>query len=278
MRPKTLSLRPRQRPEPAVRAAPASSSKPNRHLFHYTTSDGLVGLLKSNCIFASHYGFLNDQLEGKTLRDFLRPNFEREMADFVPKLIKRGILKDAILTENGPNYYQAEAGRLFDAYDRSTDNVAPPFITSFCIHTPDTPEFANGLLSQWRGYGRGGFAIEFEEAAIDDLAAKEYEAFAYQGVLTNQVRYRDFGDVVDPEKFKGWVATMFKVVLKEKHPNATWDLEAILGNNTTEDYARAYLSNVSFLKKRGVRGREGVSHCRVMQSSRRQGTRRRATF
>lgn len=33
------------------------------YLYHYTTQDGLIGILDNNCIWATHYKFLNDYSE-----------------------------------------------------------------------------------------------------------------------------------------------------------------------------------------------------------------------
>lgn len=56
----------------------------SRSLFHYTTSDGLLGILGSGTLFASHYSFLNDTSEGNLLRGLLLPLLEKETRTFVP--------------------------------------------------------------------------------------------------------------------------------------------------------------------------------------------------
>jgi hypothetical protein len=123
----------------------------SRSLFHYTTSDGLLGIIKSDSLFASHYSFLNDSSEGIVLRELLLPRLEAEMRQFVPKLIQAGILKRELLAAKGEDYYREEVGRMFKSMTSATNNVAPFFIASFCIHEDGTDHYDDGLLSQWRG-------------------------------------------------------------------------------------------------------------------------------
>lgn len=37
--------------------------QPNSQLYHYTTQQGLLGILENKCIWATHYKFLNDYSE-----------------------------------------------------------------------------------------------------------------------------------------------------------------------------------------------------------------------
>src|ERR1700730_8245658 len=96
----------------------------SRSLFHYTNSDGLLGILGSGALFASHYSFLNDTSEGTVLREVLLPLLERETRAFVPKLIEEGIIKPELLAAHGDNYYKDEVGRMFNSMAAATDNVA----------------------------------------------------------------------------------------------------------------------------------------------------------
>jgi hypothetical protein len=235
----------------AVNRNPELKQSKSRCLFHYTTSEGLLGILGSGSLHASHYGFLNDKSEGDTLRDLLLSQLESETRKFVPHLINAGIIKPDLLTAHGSNYYRDEVGRMFDSMASATNNVAPYFITSFCMHEEGTDNHADGLLSQWRGYARGGFAIEFDEFGIDELTKRENAACRLQGILTNKVHYRDFEKFVNAEQFEGFAATLFKAVLEQVLPKARNKLKEILGDKTTEDFAQAYLSIVPFLKNSG---------------------------
>ena len=69
------------------------------------------------------------------------------------------------MKEHGGALFEKEAMNSVNSILRATNNISPFFITSFCIHHQGTYEYSHGLLSQWRGYARSGFAIEFDEVA-----------------------------------------------------------------------------------------------------------------
>ena len=130
----------------------------------------------------------------------------------------------------------------------ATDQVAPYFIVSFCMHEEGADHHTDGLLSQWRGYARGGFAIEFDELKLDELTKQENADCRLQGIMTNAVHYRDFDQFVEADRFKGFAASLFKAVLEQVLPKARRTLTEILGDKTTEDFAGFYLATVPFLK------------------------------
>ncbi len=183
------------------RAGPAALPK-SRCLFHYTSGEGLIGILQSGSIHASHYGFLNDRSEGASLREILLPYLVSETREFLPKLVDAGIIKAELLAAHGDGYYEAEVAKMFDSMASATDKVAPYFIASFCMHEEGTDHHSDGLLSQWRGYARGGFAVEFDEFELDALTKQENDKCRLQGILTKEVRYRDFNKFVEPERFQ----------------------------------------------------------------------------
>jgi hypothetical protein len=220
----------------------------SRCLFHYTSGEGLLGILRSQALFASHYSFLNDKSEGSVLRELLLPYLEKETRKFVPDLVAEGIIKAELLDAHGPGYYRAEVGKMLDSISSATDNVAPFFVTSFCTHEEGTDHHADGLLSQWRGYARGGFAIEFDELRIDTLTKKENDEFLFQGIMTNSVHYRDFHNFVNLKQFDGFAAALYKAVLEQVLPNSHEKLAEILGNKSTDDFAHPYLTAAPFLK------------------------------
>jgi len=107
-----------------------------RVLYHYTSAAGLVGILERGCLFASDVWFLNDASEVRYA--------QTRMLEQVRKW-----------TEDQP--WVEELLEVSEAKPGWLDDV---FVTSFCEE--------RDLLSQWRGYAAGGFAVGF---AAEVLAA-----------------------------------------------------------------------------------------------------------
>jgi Protein of unknown function (DUF2971) len=135
---------------------------------------------------------------------------------------------------------------------KATNKVAPYFITSFCIHDEDTYEYSHGLLSQWRSYALGGFAIEFDEFGIDELTKEESAGWRYQGIITNRVVYEDHEGHVQPDRFKGMAGAFLRTLLNETVPILAglkrYKLEKILGKADLDDFGSPFLSVAPFLK------------------------------
>jgi hypothetical protein len=121
-------------------------------LYHYTSVNGLRGIVDSGNIWATHLGFLNDLSEGRVaLRD----------DDHARRL------------------------RL-----EELDRRSPVFIASFCRHE-ERHQMKNGLLSQWRGYAGvgGGYCVVLDEAALDMLVEDEKQACPDLTIIKKDVVY-----------------------------------------------------------------------------------------
>lgn len=121
------------------------SNTDNEVLYHYTTQAGLLGILDTDCLWATHYKFLNDYTEISFAKEHL-----------IKALLDKKNASDDIYSNGLKGVYDA-----FVQYDI--------YITSLCSH--DNQYVAeNGLLSQWRGYGEnGGFAILFDKEKLEEL-------------------------------------------------------------------------------------------------------------
>jgi hypothetical protein len=109
-------------------------------LWHYTTWEGLHGIITNGELWASHVAYLNDTSEfwhGFELFGERLPESER-------------LIKDEILG---------------DARSRNVSGVRPTYVVSF------TEEFDS--LAQWRGYAGSsiGFALGFDRTRLQDRAA-----------------------------------------------------------------------------------------------------------
>jgi hypothetical protein len=83
-----------------------------------------------------------------------------------------------------------------------------PFIVSFCYHSPNSYERRNGLLSQWRAYGRSaGYALEFDSRAITDAFVAEMSNVAHSGAHFSDVVYDG-----DDEKFSAEFAALVEAI------------------------------------------------------------------
>lgn len=149
-------------------------------LYHYTTLEGLLGILQTNTLWATQYQFLNDYSELVLIRDKLIESYfhiakeecrklSRQRKDF-QKISDRwdGLNKFAI--------HYAET-MVNAAYKATGENI---YIVSFCREDKNDYVNSNGLLSQWRGYGvGGGFTLVFDTKKMEEILNIEAERYTY---------------------------------------------------------------------------------------------------
>ena len=115
-------------------------------LYHYTTAEGLKGIIENEELWATSAYYLNDSAEilyGYRLLDFALENWLKR-ANPQANSISRGL---------------AELLRRYFGHDALERNVITPvYLTCFCEE--------GNLLSQWRAYGSsGGYSIGFRVPA-----------------------------------------------------------------------------------------------------------------
>jgi hypothetical protein len=148
------------------------------------------------------------------------PLFERELEQEANRLVEAGKLKRAYLDEYGRHMFRLEAEKIFNIILKVTDSNSPIFISSLCRHSENSHEYANGLLSQWRGYGpRGGCAIELDEQALKDMIAAESQSYAYSHVSLKDVIYRDYQSAFDLNQVEGLAAIMLRLLAESTPEN-----------------------------------------------------------
>lgn len=144
-------------------------------LFHYTNLCAFENIYKTKQLWATHYQNLNDTMEFSQflvhLRLFIRPTMR---AILVKEMQSNARLAAGVDAYGGIDAAvdSEVADFLTRVHDRTFDKefYKETFIFSFCAHVPSSYEAANGLLSQWRGYGAGGgIAIVLDTYAIEQM-------------------------------------------------------------------------------------------------------------
>jgi hypothetical protein len=161
-----------------------------KNLYHYTTWDGLLGILRSKKMWATHYKFLNDYTEITLFRDRLVNLILPHVKDVYDELIKHSPhAKRKIDEEGGLNQVVRHDTEAFvDAQYHATGNEI--YIVSFCGEHTNPHINSNGLLSQWRGYGPGGgFAIVFDTQKLEEILSLEVQKYEYGMIHLSDVVY-----------------------------------------------------------------------------------------
>jgi hypothetical protein len=121
-----------------------SSKSPPDIIYHYTSQDGLVKILNTKVLWASHILYLNDHKEFQHAFELTKEKLEGALSN-CKSTVRRATLK-----------------RCHEELDHFETCAA--FVASFSED--------GDLLSQWRGYGGdgNGFAIGFDRFILDELA------------------------------------------------------------------------------------------------------------
>jgi hypothetical protein len=147
--------RSRKKTSPAsecFRSWEALHAEPPPTLFHYTTAEGLLGIMQKRGLWATHMRFLNDFTDLSYGARMVRSELERFRAPGRrPGEIARrifGEVRDGLLA-------------MLDDCEAKTKH----FIVCFCE--------SDDLLSQWRGYASvgGGFALGFRSNRLLDFCS-----------------------------------------------------------------------------------------------------------
>jgi hypothetical protein len=114
-------------------------------LYHYTSAAGLAGILTSSAIWATDIHYLNDYTELTGSKD--------RFLEIMRSLANAPSGGNRVLAQQFADRIENERWPDLEAWPPG------PFVSCFC---------ENGdLLSQWRGYGRGGYALGFRTGALD---------------------------------------------------------------------------------------------------------------
>src|SRR6185312_15284881 len=126
----------KRREEPSRIESIASTSSA---MFHYTTASGLIGILESGSLWATHANFLNDSAECRLLNRLLTPQIKSEFEKIVPELTARGAFVPDIMKSLGGDAMSTEAEKVTNSILRAIDRTSPIYVTSFCMHEINSP-------------------------------------------------------------------------------------------------------------------------------------------
>ncbi|WP_157932193.1 DUF2971 domain-containing protein [Mycobacteroides abscessus] len=157
----------------------AASWSGDDDLYHYTTIDGLLGILDSGRLWGTHVAFLNDSRE-----------LEYGIEAIHKTLTSAGEQLKSTDTEP-PEDPDLSNGALLQAVgefiQRHSEVLKPtmgPFVS--CLSS------SADQLSQWRGYGKaGGYAIRFDPKKLDSIrhVTKEGNTLKGPDPVLVKVRY-----------------------------------------------------------------------------------------
>lgn len=178
-------------------------------LHHYCGFQALKGIWESNCLWATRYSHLNDATEVRLMRepliaaalrafeDFIRQNrrFSAELDQFVSRHHGAKGAAKTMATEIITKMFELNFEEM-----QGRPTLAAPYVTCFCSHASDKEyERQNGLLSQWRAYGREGYCIVFDGYELARLLAVEWLKSVWIHINLDAVTYHD--DDFVPEKY-----------------------------------------------------------------------------
>ena len=179
-------------------STPVSQQYPE--LLHYTTLDGLLGILSSGSLWATDAAFLNDSSEirhffDERLRELVLDDARQYAAELarVPQYLARMIKDGGVERVVG-----LEADAWQSTLHRVTLAMNRPFVLS--LSGPiDARVRHSGLLSQWRGYGSdGGYAIAFNTQKLEAMLTGEARAHHYMHVQIGDVYYHGIDPHIQP--------------------------------------------------------------------------------
>jgi len=169
-------------------------------LYHYTTWAGLLGILQTKTLWATHYKFLNDYSEIVLFRDKLKSWIYFYVREAYEKKIRKSPHIEQEINQLGglDKVIQHDTEVFVDAEYRAIGHEI--YILSFCGQHQNPRINSNGLLSQWRGYGAGGgFALVFNTQKIEEFLEIESERFQYNMLHISDLVYSDDEDKLKEE-------------------------------------------------------------------------------
>lgn len=170
------------------------------NLWHYTTLNGLEGIIYSQSLWASDYRYLNDSSEILYSKFILHQEVLPKVISILekecrnnPKALKITDVYGGV-EKTSDMETQDTLEMLYDSFLKSPNLTTLPCVLSLCTAPKEKSLLQkNGLLSQWRSYGKdGGYAVIFNMGKLCEEFENDKKQF-YHGVSGH-------GDVVYASK------------------------------------------------------------------------------
>ena len=240
------------------------------NLWHYTTAEGLKGILSDQTLWATDYRYLNDESEITYSKTIIHQAILPKVIDKINELCRVNSAAKKIAVHHGG------VQKIADIETRDTIDIlfkvmlnppnSPqriPFVLSFCkVSENDSFKQENGLLSQWHGYGKdGGYAIIFNKNELIEDFEKERVSFDYVPAADGSVVYNadNLDETDDMKKYLNrlndyaYKVCESRLSKKELPPTEATDIEALF-------------ACMVFLKHKGFEEEKEYRFC-VMPSS-----------
>lgn len=140
-------------------------------LYHYTSAAGLLNILKTRTLWATDSAFLNDPTEGLFGRDEAMRRLELRRDG----LMAAGLPKEATLEAN----LLDQLHRVIESLQRMGTEPIQARQGCYVASLSDDDD----LLSQWRAYGDGGYAIGFRTADMERFILSPPEGHRGEGFV-----------------------------------------------------------------------------------------------
>lgn len=178
---------------------PAASSEPS-HIYHYTSSSGLRGIIESASLWATDVWYMNDAVEATFGREAINTYLRHKSAD---SDADRDFCSAAL-------EMMANIEESLSQHDMLNSYIA-------CLSGE------GDQLSQWRAYGHsGGVSIGFDRIALEQLAAELPNPMNF---TVRKVAYRrlEQDTLLDACYIPSFAAVPNPVVHPQDLPNAALD-------------------------------------------------------
>lgn len=223
---------------------------PDSTLWHYTTGNSLIEIIKSGTIFATQLSGLNDTTELRYGASLFRSALETLHTKF-------GLTPEIIAFIEKATEYFKENPR----YPAQASN--PSFVTCFSAVKND--------LSQWRAYGGGenGYAIGFRARTLLGVPQSMIARINYDKDLHQRLAQKSAEKIVTdfvegtekykPEDLSEWTSefleawgraiTMVSPLIKDQHFKAEEECRIVKG------FVESDLNDLVFIQKRSMMSR-----------------------